>query len=167
MKKQSNEATKELVKDILNGEGNQPVFNLEDMYMLAAKVVDDIAANRMNSDWNLRTTPKMIADDFIHNGFKGHIPANESHVPVTDIVGNDWDLYPGNEAGSFDYLDNDPKYQAENEILKGKAVDMTEGNDNDKNPLILFLREETDLLKAEIIRLNKSLDEVTLLLSRT
>jgi hypothetical protein len=72
------------------------------------------------------------------------------------------------KASAYDILvDQVKELKAENETLKGKAVDMTEGNDNDKNPLILFLREETDLLKAEIIRLNKSLDEVTLLLSRT
>ena len=46
---------------------NLKEFTKEDMYMLAAKVVNDIAKNRVNSDWNFYTTPKMIADDFIEN----------------------------------------------------------------------------------------------------
>lgn len=41
------------------------VFTLEDMYLLSSHVVDCIAANRGNSDWNMNTTPKMIADDYI------------------------------------------------------------------------------------------------------
>ena len=40
-------------------------FTAEDMYLLAAEVVNQIAAHRMDGEWNLRTTPKMIADEFI------------------------------------------------------------------------------------------------------
>lgn len=42
-------------------------FTEEDMYMLSAKVVNDIASNIGNADWNFFTTPKMIADDFIQS----------------------------------------------------------------------------------------------------
>ena len=40
-------------------------FTKEDLYMLAAKVVNDIAKNKGNTDWNMFTTPKMIAEEFI------------------------------------------------------------------------------------------------------
>lgn len=43
------------------------LFTLEDMYMLSAKTTYDIAKNQMNSEWNLKTTPKTIADEFIAN----------------------------------------------------------------------------------------------------
>ena len=65
------------VMEVVQHDSRKQYFTLEDMYMLAAKVVDDIAANRMNGEWNLKTTPKMIADDFIENGFKGY------NIPVT------------------------------------------------------------------------------------
>jgi hypothetical protein len=40
-------------------------FTKEDLFMLAAKVVNDIAKNKGNTDWNMFTTPKMIAEEFI------------------------------------------------------------------------------------------------------
>lgn len=43
------------------------MYSREDMYLLASKVVNDIAKNRGNSDWNMFTTPKMIADEFIQS----------------------------------------------------------------------------------------------------
>jgi len=43
------------------------VYSEEDMYMLAAKVVNDIAKNKSNADFNFFTTPKMIADEFIQS----------------------------------------------------------------------------------------------------
>jgi hypothetical protein len=42
-------------------------YTEEDMFMLAAKVVNDIAKNRGNSHWNMFTTPKMIAEEFIQS----------------------------------------------------------------------------------------------------
>jgi hypothetical protein len=41
------------------------MFTKEDLFMLAAKVVNDIAKNKGNTDWNMFTTPKMIAEEFI------------------------------------------------------------------------------------------------------
>ena len=43
------------------------VYTEEDMYTLAAKVVNDIAKNQSNADFNFFTTPKMIADEFIQS----------------------------------------------------------------------------------------------------
>ena len=40
-------------------------YTEEDLFMLAAKVVNDIAKNRYNTHWNMFTTPKMIAEEFI------------------------------------------------------------------------------------------------------
>lgn len=45
----------------------EKMYSLEDLYLSAANVVDQIAANRGNSDWNINTTPKMIVDNWIKN----------------------------------------------------------------------------------------------------
>jgi len=43
----------------------EKMYSREDLYMSASFVVDQIAANRGNSDWNMKTTPKMIVDKWI------------------------------------------------------------------------------------------------------
>jgi hypothetical protein len=65
-------------------------YTEEDMYLLAAKVVSDIAANRGNADWNFFTTPKMIADEFIKQlqpqQFKVECTETENEIIVTKIL---------------------------------------------------------------------------------
>jgi hypothetical protein len=43
----------------------EKMYSREEMYLSAANVVDKIAANRGNSDWNMKVTPKMIVDNWI------------------------------------------------------------------------------------------------------
>lgn len=43
----------------------EKVYTLEQMYLSASNAIDKIIANRGNSEWNMRTTPKMIVDDWI------------------------------------------------------------------------------------------------------
>tara|TARA_R110000851_G_scaffold315229_5_gene477609 strand:- start:8554 stop:9363 length:810 start_codon:yes stop_codon:yes gene_type:complete len=43
----------------------EKMYTLEQMYLSAANVVNQIAANRGNSNWNMKVTPKMIVDDWI------------------------------------------------------------------------------------------------------
>jgi hypothetical protein len=41
------------------------MYSREEMYLSAANVVNEIAANRGNSNWNMEVTPKMIVDNWI------------------------------------------------------------------------------------------------------
>ena len=43
----------------------EKMYSKEEMYLSAANVVNEIAANRGNSNWNMKVTPKMIVDDWI------------------------------------------------------------------------------------------------------
>jgi hypothetical protein len=43
----------------------EKMYSIEDLYMSASFVVKLIAANRGNSEWNMKTTPKMIIDQWI------------------------------------------------------------------------------------------------------
>mgnify|MGYP003643576359 CR=1 FL=1 len=43
----------------------EKMYTLEQMYLSAANVVDQIAANRGNSDWTMKVTPKMIVDNWL------------------------------------------------------------------------------------------------------
>ena len=40
-------------------------YTREDLYMLSAFIVHEIARNRGNASWNMFTTPKMIVDEWI------------------------------------------------------------------------------------------------------
>ena len=46
------------------------MYTLEQMYLSAANVTHQIAANRGNSEWNMKVTPKMIVNDWIKINLK-------------------------------------------------------------------------------------------------
>jgi hypothetical protein len=57
-------AGKTLLRNI-NIDVKEKMYTLEEMYLSAANVVTQIAANRGNSEWYIKITPKMIVDNWI------------------------------------------------------------------------------------------------------
>ena len=43
----------------------EKMYSLEQMYLSAANVTHQIAANRGNSEWNMKVTPKMVVDNWL------------------------------------------------------------------------------------------------------
>jgi len=43
----------------------EKMYTLEQMYLSAANVVDQMAANRGNSEWHMKATPKMVVDNWL------------------------------------------------------------------------------------------------------
>jgi len=43
----------------------EKMYTLEQMYLSAANVTHQIAANRGNSEWNMKVTPKMVVDNWL------------------------------------------------------------------------------------------------------